>query len=334
MTIERNITLPSGTVYEGVSPMFIENGETIVTTVANTKNGAWLRTYNVYCGDIISESSHLGWGWRHVLFYNNFAPIDNGSSGTNGYDPLYSLVDVLTPHVRKELEFFDIASSGSSSSAMMELRTKTSKYTTHDIGSRIFDTGISGDLNGDGVNEAILLDENLQNLVSFQLLLINDDGGASVRTQEVWSLPLVDKLSSNIAAVSYSNEDESGVALAAASGNTVRVWISPSSQENALTSTSSTTTSPPSMASSPPPTSSNATSVSTDSNPTVSPEGTVPSTSEVDEESNVSNDEIGIINTGQKNSGVKNCSAQQANVANESRVSIVALALMFFAMIC
>ena len=217
---------------------------------------------------------------------------------------------------------------------MMELRTKTNKYTTHDIGSRIFDTGISGDLNGDGVNEAILLDENLQNLVSFQLLLINDDGGASVRMQEVWSLPMVGKLSSNIAAVSYSNEDESGVALAAASGNTVRVWISPSSQENALTSTSSTTTSPPSMASSPPPTSSNATSVSTDSNPTVSPEGTVPSTSEVDEESNVSNDEIGIINTGQKNSGVKNCSAQQANVANESRVSIVALALMFFAMIC
>ena len=249
MTIERNITLPSGTVYEGVSPMFIENGETIVTTVANTKKGAWLRTYNVYCGDIISESSHLGWGWRHVLFYNNFAP--DGSSGSNGYDdPLYSLVDVLTPHVRKELEFFDIASSGSSSSsAMMELRTKTSKYTTHDIGSRIFDTGISGDLNGDGANEAILLDENLQNLVSFQLLLINDDGGASVRTQEVWSIPLVGKLSSNIAAVSYSNEDESGVALAAASGNTVRVWISPSSQENALTSTSSTTTSPPTTAS-------------------------------------------------------------------------------------
>ena len=106
MTIERNITLPSGTVYEGVSPMFIENGETIVTTVANTKNGAWLRTYNVYCGDIISESSHLGWGWRHVLFYNNFAPIiyDDDSTGSNGYDPLYSLVDVLTPHVRKELE--------------------------------------------------------------------------------------------------------------------------------------------------------------------------------------------------------------------------------------
>ena len=148
-----------------------------------------------------------------------------------------------------------------------------------------------------------------------------------MRTQEVWSLPLVNKLSSNIAAVSYSNEDESGVALAAASGNTVRVWISPSSQENALTSTSSTTTSPPTTASSPPPKSSNATSVSTDSTPTVSPEGTVSS-------SNVSNDEIGIINTGQKNPGIKNCSAQQANVANESRVSIVALALMFFAMIC
>ena len=140
MSIQRTITLPTNTIYEGLYPMFIQNGMRIVTTVANSTRGAWLRVYNVCTGDIVSESNYLGWGWRHMLFYNNFAPLDND-------DPLYSLVDVLTPHVRKQLEFFDI-----SSSPIMELQTSTSKYTTHDIGWRNLDTGISGDLNGDGIN--------------------------------------------------------------------------------------------------------------------------------------------------------------------------------------
>ncbi|KAL7549499.1 hypothetical protein ACHAWF_012776 [Thalassiosira exigua] len=218
MTLERQITLPSGTVFEGLSPMFIKDGATIVTTVARSSivasslRGAWLRSYDVLCGDILSESSSIGWGWRHVvLFYNNFAPIESGG------EPLYSLVDVLTPHVRKRLQFFDI-DAGSS----MEMRASTDRYTTHDIGWRYLDTALSGDFNGDGINEAVLLDEYLQNLVSFQLT--ND--GSSV--EEVWSIPLAGKLSSNIAAVAYGDGTERRIALAAASGNTLRIWTSAS----------------------------------------------------------------------------------------------------------
>lgn len=218
MTVERQIALPAGTVFEGLSPMFIMSGETVVTTVANASNGAWLRTYDVFCGTVVSESPYIGWGWRHLLFFNDFAFDSNDG-------PLYSLVEVLTPHVRKELEFFHIDSK----SGAMTKRASTSKFTTHDIGWRYLDTAISGDLNGDGVNEAVVLDESLQSLVSFQLM----SGGI----QEAWSLPMGGKLSSNIAAVSYSSDSDNGIALAAASGATMHVWTSSSPESTNMVAT-------------------------------------------------------------------------------------------------
>mmetsp|Transcript_33165 Transcript_33165/g.63324 ORF Transcript_33165/g.63324 Transcript_33165/m.63324 type:complete len:136 (+) Transcript_33165:629-1036(+) len=36
MTLDRQINLPSSTVFEGLSPIFIEDGATIITTVANS----------------------------------------------------------------------------------------------------------------------------------------------------------------------------------------------------------------------------------------------------------------------------------------------------------
>jgi hypothetical protein len=125
---------------------------------------------------------------------------------------------------------------------MMELLASKSKYSTHDIGWRYLDTAISGDLNGDGINEAILLDENLENLVSFQLLEKDDDSGFIVH--EVWSLPLAGKLSSNVAAVSYSHEIQSGIALAAASGKKMRIWLSPSPEDSTASFTSTASTLP------------------------------------------------------------------------------------------
>ena len=224
ITLEREITLPSGDVFEGLSPLFIDDGNVIVTTVANSGNGAKLRSYDVFCGDIISESSSIGWGWRHMLFYNSFG-LSNSSDEDDEDALSYYLVEVLTPHVRKQLQFVDITAGGT-----MELKASTSKYTTHAIGWRYLDTAISGDLNGDGINEAILLDENLQNLVSFQLSNNNDGSGISL--EEVWSVPLAGKLTSNIAAVSFDDEvggeTNRGVALAAASGSTLRIWISSS----------------------------------------------------------------------------------------------------------
>jgi len=82
-------------------------------------------------------------------------------------------------------------------------------------------------------------------LVSLQLV---DDDVSGVSLQEVWSIPLAGKLTSNIAAVSYNNGGEMHrrIALAAASGRKMRVWISPSPEdahENISTTTISTATS-------------------------------------------------------------------------------------------
>ena len=315
MSIQRTITLPTNTVYEGLYPMFIQNGMRIVTTVANSTRGAWLRVYNVCTGEILSESNYLGWGWRHMLFYNNFAPLDD-------VDPLYSLVDVLTPHVRKQLEFFDI-----SSSPTMELQTSTSKYTTHDIGWRNLDTGISGDLNGDGINEAILLDENLENMVSFQLVNNSRD---SFSEEEVWRMPLVGRLTSNIAAVSY----DGGIGLAAASGNKVRLWISPSTtssqdgaeKEEATSSTSTTMTVISSSTTFPPELTTDSTTTSTDMSTT-----TTSTYGSNDVELGISTSNSNVDQTSEP----KNCGVQASNVATQStRISVTALVLIALVRCC
>ena len=304
MSIQRTITLPTNTVYEGLYPMFIQNGTSIVTTVANSSRGAWIRIYNVCTGEIISESNYLGWGWRHMLFYNNFAPLLD--------DPLYSLVDVLTPHVRKQLEFFDI-----SYSSTMKLQTSTSKFTTHDIGWRNLDTGISGDLNGDGINEAILLDENLENLVNFQLV---KNGSSDVSTEEVWRMELIGRLTSNIAALSY----DGGIGLAAASGSKVRLWISPSTssprddtgKEEATSSTTSATMSViSSSTTTPPELTTDSTTTSTDTSITTSSSTEIPYASndiELDISTSTNTDEDQMAEP-------KNCGVQINNVATQSR---------------
>jgi len=315
MSIQRTITLPTNTVYECLYPMFIQNGTSIVTTVANSNKGAWLRVYNVCTGEILSESNYLGWGWRHMLFYNNFAPLND--------DPLYSLVDVLTPHVRKQLEFFDI-----SSSPTMELQTSTSKYTTHDIGWRNLDTGISGDLNGDGINEAILFDENVENMVSFQLV---NNGDGNVTTEEVWRMPLIGRLTTNIAAVSY----DGGIGLAAASGNKVRLWISPSStsssqddtEEEATSSKSTTSATLPVISSStttPPDDTTVTSTTSTDTSIITSSTEKPYASNDVELDISTSN-----ANTDQMAEELKNCGVQVNKVGVRRKISSTASLVLF-----
>ena len=201
LMVEQDIQLPNGDVFEGICPMALPDGKRILTTVANDNNGAWLQTYSLD-GNVVSSGPYIGWGWRHMLFYNNFGTSDK---------PHRSVVDVLTPHVRKILEFFDI------SQPTMTLQAQTSQYTTHGIGSRILDTAVSGDFNGDCINEAVVLDSSMTSIKSVQLV------GEEMEATEIWSLPLPGRLTSNLAAVGL--EDGSGIALAAASGSRVRFWL-------------------------------------------------------------------------------------------------------------
>mmetsp|Transcript_34318 Transcript_34318/g.74470 ORF Transcript_34318/g.74470 Transcript_34318/m.74470 type:complete len:585 (-) Transcript_34318:49-1803(-) len=209
LTLEQSIQLPSDDVFEGICPFFTPDGRTVVTTVANNNNGAWLQSYNLQ-GAVQSSGPYIGWGWRHMLFYNDFGSTDT---------PHPSLVDVLTPHVRMVLEFFDLKQSE------MVLQDQTSRYTTHGIGSRILDTAVSGDFNGDCINEAVVLDESQTSIKSIQLMPSGEGEEGTLEAKEVWSLLLPGKLSSNLATVALEGDGGGGIALAAASGRTVRLWL-------------------------------------------------------------------------------------------------------------
>lgn len=254
LIIEQDIQLSNkNDVFEGMSPMFLsDDGERIVTTVANVRNGAWLQIYNVDTGEIVSKGPSIGWGWRHMLCYHNFGDSSSSSSSSsnlptddnndNNNEQFHDnnnnmlMVDILTPHVRKELEFFDVSKPN------MDLRVETSKYTTHDIGSRILDTGLCADLNGDCINEVIVLDKSLKSIKGIQLITNNNNNnkGTNVKPTavEVFTLPLPGKLSSNLAAVTLVKRGEEedgrggGIALAAASGTTMRMWLPPPRHTN------------------------------------------------------------------------------------------------------
>lgn len=228
MAVETDVALNNGAVFEGLNPFFLPNGTTIVTTVANAGIGAWLQTYELN-GKVLSVGPRIGWGWRHMLCYNNF--------GFNPQKPLPLLVDVLTPHVLMKVEFFDI------SKPVMEMRASSSKFTTHAMNSRYLDTAISADLNGDCINEAIVQDSDQRSLVGIQLKPKQGvgRGGVGVEAVEIWRVALPGKLSSNLAAV--SSADGLSIAVGAASGNVFRMWL-PNNKEGSNMDTDSTSTSP------------------------------------------------------------------------------------------
>ena len=143
-------------------------------------------------------------GWRHQLLYNDFGTSAN---------PLPYLVDLHGPHSdqRKEMQFM------SPSSAALPIATTIGQYNTQPSGTRYLDTNVSGDLNGDGIAEAVVPSRYRGRIVSVQ---IDPNSGEA---EELWSLNMPNKkqMSSNLAAVG----SDTGIALGAASGNVLRMWM-------------------------------------------------------------------------------------------------------------
>ena len=76
LSVKIQINLPLGTVFEGISPIFIIKDDFIIdATVSNSANGSWILTSDVFRGSLIADSPFIGWEWRHMLFYNNSAPV-------------------------------------------------------------------------------------------------------------------------------------------------------------------------------------------------------------------------------------------------------------------
>ena len=201
------VQLPAGSVFEGLSPMFLPD-DTLIATVSDKENGSSLVKYN-WEGEEVSSSPAMGWnGWRHQLFYNDFGTKQN---------PLPLMVDLRAPHAKQFLQFYDIAFA-----PIWSMFAKISPYNTQEEGSRVVDTAVSGDLNGDGLAEAVVPTENMDHLAGVQLM---DQGDGVYVPEEMWRLELPGALTSNVAAVAASDGSGVGIAMGAAAGKVFRLWV-------------------------------------------------------------------------------------------------------------
>ena len=219
LQVEVAVELENGAVFEGHAPLFADQNR-IVTTVARSGNGAHLQVYNL-AGQVVSTGPTIGWGWRHQLFYNQFGPDD------------WLLVDVLAPHVRMTVEFFDM------STTEMIRRASRSRFTTHAIDSRNLGAAVSGDLNGDGIQEAVVLSESRKDLVGLQL-----DSSMPSQVEEVWRIPLESEITTNIAAVNSGGR----LAVGIGTGSTFHVVAPSTASASADTDTTAAASSETSSA--------------------------------------------------------------------------------------
>lgn len=170
----------------------------IITTLARTGEGARIVVYSED-GTQISASSSIGVShrWRHQIAV---APFQSAAET--------SLVSVYIPHIGPNIEYFRL------DDASMTRQSQAVDFTSHLSTSLNLDMSITGDFDNDGRIELLLVNRNTRKQLGafeYQATGIALD----------WSLPLADAISSNVAAVTMSNNS---VALGVGQGRTLRVW--------------------------------------------------------------------------------------------------------------
>lgn len=131
-----------GSVIEGIAPIWADldgdGSRELIVTLADSQRGARISAFTLN-NEAVYESAPIGQGnrWRHQLAV---APFDG--------EP--QLVDVLTPHLGRTVEFFAIDGN------LLSIEASINNYTSHLIGSPNLDTGVAGDFDGDGQVELLI----------------------------------------------------------------------------------------------------------------------------------------------------------------------------------
>lgn len=197
------INIPKGYVIEGIMPIWTDitgNGmNEIIVTLSAFGEGAKL-TILSNNGDIIASSDPIGqsYRWRHQLVVAPFGP--NGEM---------ELVDVLTPHLGKIIEFFQIKGDKLVRVAIVE------GYTSHQIGSRNLDMAVAGDFDNDKKIELLIPNSNFSSLGGIG----RTTDGARVK----WNIEIGSRLSTNISTIQFDN---GSIAVAVGrKDNVLRLWL-------------------------------------------------------------------------------------------------------------
>ena len=200
------VDLPGEDVYEGIAPFWADidgDGiEDLVTTVSNSTSGSRLRAYLWNESKIKQEvdGPAIGQGnrWQHQLTATALGP--NGE---------IEIADVLTPHIGGTLRFYRF--DGSS----LNIEASFPSVTTHSIGSRNLDQTATGDFNGDGQAEVLVMSVERDAVIAIQ----HTQNGA----EEVWRLNAGGEITTNFSPVELL-DNRLGLAVGTANGN-LRIWL-------------------------------------------------------------------------------------------------------------
>ncbi|HIG31818.1 MAG TPA: hypothetical protein EYQ50_30000 [Verrucomicrobiales bacterium] len=203
--IVSNIEVNTPFVIEGIAPLWVDFDQDgkreIVVTVSDSLEGAKLVVYSEE-GNLIAESAPIGRGFR----WRNQMPV--AALGPEGE---MELVDILTPHVGGTLQFFQLRNQELVRSVFLK------GFTSHRIGSRNLDLGMTGDFTRSG-RAAVLVPNDARNSLG---IIRHDRDGAKL----IYSLPIGGSLSGNPMVV---NTSDGGLALAVGrSDGHLRIWQSP-----------------------------------------------------------------------------------------------------------
>ena len=206
MTIT-HVETPEGQVVEGIAPIWVDidadGDREIIVTLSSVQNGGQITVFEEN-GEIAAQGPGIGrpWRWRHQLAVAPFGP--NGE---------LELVDVLTPHLGRVVEFRSLDET-------LTIVGEQAGYTSHINGSPNLDMAVAGDFDSDGTVEILLPDS-----VRTTLGAVSRDSSESGSGVD-WSVPLGSRATTNIG-VLRSNDGRLSVAVGTLNQQ-LRVFVDPS----------------------------------------------------------------------------------------------------------
>ncbi|MCB0224028.1 MAG: hypothetical protein KDI02_10085 [Anaerolineae bacterium] len=175
------IPIPEPSVVEGIAPIWADlTGDgvrEIIVTLSNADQGSQLVVFSE-AGDQIAAGPAVGQvnRWRHQIAVAPF-----GLAGE------LELADVLTPHLGRITEFFQLDDNA------LEVVATVSGYTSHRLGSRNLDSAAAADFDGDGHVELLIPNPDF---TEFGALGRTADGA-----DVVWTMPVDSIIATNLATV-------------------------------------------------------------------------------------------------------------------------------------
>jgi len=206
-SVSSKITIDAPDAVEGNALIWedVNNDGTneIITTLSSNGIGARIVVFNED-GSEYAESSAIGIDnrWRHQIAVASF------KSATEK-----NLVSVYIPHLGPKVEYFRLDDQS------LDITSQTASYTSHLWTGINLDMGLSGDFDNDGKLELLLVNHASRSYIAPSVIGAFEYTESGINLD--WTLDLTDLISSNVAAVTLSNNT---IAYGLGQGKKLRIW--------------------------------------------------------------------------------------------------------------